>query len=236
MANLVIPGDKLSINNEVPLSLGPGVSCDPRSQEVRPVNAGLEVVSNTKKGQSLYVDYNSKRYLPSVGDYVIGLVTASFSDSYKVSLSSFSSSVVLSYMAFPNATKKNRPTLKVGDLCYARVCSAEKDLEAEIECVDSTTGKDAGFGILEGGAVVEVPLAFARELLFNNQYPFLPILAQNIEFEVAIGLNGKIWIKTANLSTTLACYRAIQKCCKRQPSEFKSTIKSEFKQFANLNV
>ncbi|AMD21091.1 HEL190Wp [Eremothecium sinecaudum] len=233
MANLVIPGDRLHIEENKQVSAGPGVYCDPKTQQLRLVNAGLEVVNETKKGQSVYIEYNSKRYTPAVGDYVIVTIIASFSDSYKVSLSSFSTPVVLSYMSFPNATKKNKPTLKVGDLCYARVSVAEKDLLAELECMDSTTGKVGGFGLLEGGVVVDVPLAFSRELLFNNEYPLLPMLAKYTQLEVAIGVNGKIWINTEDVRTTLACYRSIKDCSTTTESQFKSVIKTHFKGLIN---
>ncbi|AGO11587.1 AaceriADL196Wp [[Ashbya] aceris (nom. inval.)] len=133
-------------------------------------------------------------------------------------------------MAFPNATKKNRPTLKVGDLCYARVSSAEKDLEAELECMDSSTGRDAGFGLLDGGMVAEVSLGFARELLLNETFPLLPELARHAQFEVAIGVNGKIWVKAETLRTTLGCVRAIEACQVRPQAEFKAAIKRVFKE------
>lgn len=229
MSTLIFPGDSLNIDSEQPISLGPGTYLDPVTQEVVPTNAGVEVITNTKRGQTVYVDYDSKRYIPAVGDYVIGIIVGQFSDSYKVSLSSFSSSVTLSYMAFPNASKKNRPTLKVGDLVYARVCSAEKELEAEIECVDSTTGRDAGFGLLDGGMVVDVTLGYARHLLFEKNFPLLKTLSSFTQFEVAIGVNGKIWVKCEDVKNTLACYRSILDCQKTSVKEYKNTIKSHFK-------
>ena len=69
-----------------------------------------------------------------------------------MSLSNFSNDVSLPYMAFPNASKKNRPTLVKGDLVYAKVASAEKELEATLECLDP------GFGILEDGMVLDLSL------------------------------------------------------------------------------
>ncbi|CCE89364.1 exosome non-catalytic core subunit RRP40 TDEL_0A00320 [Torulaspora delbrueckii] len=229
MSTLIFPGDQLNIDSEQPTTLGPGLYFDPVTQEIGPTNAGVEVIANTKRGQTVYVDYDSKRYIPAVGDYVIGIIVGQFSDSYKVSLSSFSSSVTLSYMAFPNASKKNKPTLKVGDLVYARVCAAEKELEAEIECLDSTTGQDAGFGLLEGGIVIDVTLGFARHLLFDKDFPLLKILSSFTQFEVAIGVNGKIWVKCEEVKNTLACYRSIIDCQKTSVSEYKNTIKSHFK-------
>lgn len=234
MTSIIFPGDEAHLDETKPVNIGPGFYCDPISQKVLPVNAGVKVVSEGKKDQSVYVDYNSRRYIPAVGDLVLGTIVGQFTDSYKVSLSNFSSSVTLSYMAFPNASKKNRPTLKVGDLVYARVSAADKELEAELECMDSTTGRDAGFGLLDGGMVVEVTLRFARLLLFENAYPLLPLLAKHTQFEVAIGVNGRIWIKCDELKDTLACFRSILDCQNVPISNYKAIVKKHFTNLAKV--
>ncbi|EDO16208.1 hypothetical protein Kpol_1014p28 [Vanderwaltozyma polyspora DSM 70294] len=233
MSVLVLPGDNVEVDAGKPVSLGPGMYCDPKTQMVLPVNAGVLNRTDNKRGQTLYVDYDSKRYIPATGDFVIGVITGAFADSYRVSLSSFSTPVSLSYMAFPNASKKNRPTLKIGDLVYARVCSSEKELEAEIECMDSTTGQDAGFGLLDEGMVAEVSLGFARQLLYNNDFPLLKLLAKHAQFEIAIGLNGKIWLKSNDIKNTLACYKSILDCSGKQIGEFNEIVKKNFNQFTN---
>lgn len=231
---LVLPGDKLNIDPELPISLGPGVYCNPKTQEIIPVNAGVETIQLGKRGDQLaYVDYDSKRYIPAVGDFVVGTITGAFGDAYKVSLSDFSLGVSLSYMAFPNASKKNRPTLKVGDLVYARVLTAAKELEAEIECMDSSSGQDAGFGLLEDGICIDVPLSFCRHLLFDEQFPLLRLLAKYCKFEIAIGVNGKVWVKTDDIKNTLACYRSIIQCSKSSTKDYSQIIKNQFKMLAN---
>lgn len=234
MSTVVFPGDQLHYDEDKPLNIGPGVYCDPKTQKVFPINAGPTVISDSKKDQSLYIDYDSKRYIPAVGDLVVGIIVGQFTDSYKVSLTSFSTSVTLPYMAFPNASKKNKPTLKIGDLVYARVSSAEKELEAELECVDPTTGKDAGYGLLDGGITVEVSLKFARHLLFDNGFPLLSILAKHTQFEIAIGVNGKIWIKCEEVKDTLACYRSILDCQNLPVSTYKNVIKENFNKVSKV--
>lgn len=229
MSTLIFPGDEVHIDSQKPTSLGPGLYHNPLTQDIEATNAGIEVVTETRKGQTAYIEYNSRRYTPAVGDFVIGVITGQFSDSYKVSLSSFSSSVTLSYMAFPNASKKNKPTLKIGDLVYARVCAAEKELEAEIECLDSTTGKDAGFGLLEGGMIADVSLGLARQMLFDQNFPLMKILSSFTQFEIAIGVNGKVWLKCDKVRSTLACYRSLLDCEKIPITAYKKTIKQHFK-------
>ena len=67
---------------------------------------------------------------------------------------------MLPALAFPGATKRNRPNLQVGALVYCRVAGARADTEPELSCVatrglkrDWMTGQ-ATFGPLRGGATV----------------------------------------------------------------------------------
>ena len=57
MSTLIFPGDQLNIDSEQPTTLGPGLYFDPVTQEIGPTNAGVEVIANTKRGQTVYVDY-----------------------------------------------------------------------------------------------------------------------------------------------------------------------------------
>ncbi|KAH3675893.1 hypothetical protein WICMUC_002463 [Wickerhamomyces mucosus] len=226
MSTLIIPGDSIPINQKSEQLIGPGLHIDLNTKEIIPINSGL--LQNGNK--SIHIESNSKRYIPQTNDYVIGTVTGSFGDIFRVSLSNFSSSVSLSAMAFPNASKKNRPNLKVGSLIYARVSNADPIVDIEIECIDPTTGKDGGFGLLEDGFVFDVNLAFARNLLFDANHPILKLLVQKCKFEIAIGLNGKIWIKTDDLKYTLACSKSIQNCQSVTSTRFKEIINTVFKE------
>lgn len=44
---------------------------------------------------------------------------------------------VLNFLAFEGATRRNRPKLAEGDLVYARVVMAHRDIDAELSCVDA---------------------------------------------------------------------------------------------------
>lgn len=200
MSSVIIPGDSLPVELESgQVIIGPGIYKYPKTQQIIPQQAGLLNVSHPNKKSSdqlLYIESNSKRYIPQVNDFVIGIITGVFGEFFKVSLQEFSSQVQLSMMAFPNATKKNRPNLKVGQAVYARVSEAVAEVDTEIECVDAETGKEGGFGLLdESGYIFEINLNFARELLFNKKCVFLEKLAARCAFEIAIGINGKVWIK-----------------------------------------
>lgn len=46
----------------------------------------------------------------------------------------------LSLLSFEGAYKKNLPKVNVGDLVFARVTAADKDLDPELSCVDAQVG------------------------------------------------------------------------------------------------
>lgn len=230
MSTLIIPGDDLSVPPQSETVIGPGLYSNPLTNEIIPINAGLLETKSYNNRQTIHIESNSKRYIPSTGDFVIGVVTGTFGDTFRVSLSNFSSGVTLNSMSFPNATKKNRPNLKLGNLVYARVSNAEREIDVEIECLDPTTGKDGGFGLLEGGYVFDVSLAFARTLLFEPNHELLNLLVKRCKFEIAIGLNGRIWIKADELKYTLALAKSIERAQTVRKSDFGSIINSTFKE------
>lgn len=226
MSSLILPGDDIPLQSNNNIALGPGIYTTPTNSEIIPVQAGLLQVNN----RSIHIETNGRRYVPSTNDYVIGTVTGSFGDSFRVALSNFSFPVSLSAMAFPNASKKNRPNLKVGNLVYARVSNASPEVDVEIECLDPTTGKDGGFGLLDGGYVFDVNLGFARTLLFDVNHPILNHLVKKCKFEIAIGLNGKVWLKTEEVKYTLAASKAIERCQFVPASQVANTINATFKE------
>ncbi|RCK56242.1 Exosome complex component RRP40 [Candida viswanathii] len=197
---IITPGDKLPIQDitTVKTTIGPGIYKKPQSQQLIPSSAGVFhhiSTTSTKPTQLLYIESNTKRYIPHNNDFVIGLVVGTIGENYKVALQAGSIPVLLGFYAFANASKKNRPLVKNGDLVYGRITNDTVEIDNEMECVDAS-GKEAGFGVLDDlGFVFDVNLNFARELLFNKNSVFLELLALKCKFEIAIGINGKIWIK-----------------------------------------
>lgn len=188
---MIVPGDTLS---DAPQVLGPGVyECN---NQAIPTVAGYLHTTVKLRGTVAYVDLASKHYEPHTNDMVVGVVVGSIGESFKVQIQDFCQPVLLNFMAFPNATKKNRPQLKNGQCVYARVSQAVPEIDVEIECVDAA-GKDGGFGPLdEQGMVVDIAnLAYCRQLLFKANLQVLERLAQKCKFEIAVGMNGKLWIK-----------------------------------------
>ena len=114
----------------------------------------------------------------------------------------------MSYLAFESATKKNRPNVNVGDVVYAKLMVASKDMEPELVCVDGY-GKKAGMGVLEDGYVFTVSLNTVRKLL-SKECVLLQTLGKSIPFEIAVGMNGRVWLRARSVKETMVLAQAVQ--------------------------
>ena len=54
------------------------------------------------------------------------------------------------------------------------------------------------FSQLEGGFMFEVPIEYARRLLAPPRDKGVVILGKHIPYEIAIGVNGKIWVNASS--------------------------------------
>lgn len=116
---------------------------------------------------------------------------------------------LLPQLSFEGATRRNRPNLKAGDIVYARVVAASRDMEPQLSCMDAL-GRAAGFGHLKEGTLVTVTTSMARQLLGSPPAPILQALAQStMQFEVAVGLNGRVWVNGSTATTTILVANAI---------------------------
>jgi exosome complex component RRP40 len=158
----------------------------------------------------------SSQYIPTTGDLVIATIQKSSAEIYYASLSDYTPNATLPQLSFEGATKKTRPQLSFGALVYARVTLANKHMDPELECVSSSTGKSEGLGPLTGGMVFSISLGMARRLMLPNpgELGNLVLLeeigAVGVPFEIAVGRNGKVWVDSGSVKTTLAIGRAIQ--------------------------
>ncbi len=60
--------------------------------------------------------------------------------------------------------------VQLGQTVYGRVSLANKYMEPEIECVNPTTGKSAGFGLLKDGYVLKTSLNLCRRYIRVIQF------------------------------------------------------------------
>ncbi|XP_058044837.1 exosome complex component RRP40 isoform X2 [Ahaetulla prasina] len=147
--------------------------------------------SGSSSGGTYWVDSQQKRYVPVKGDHVIGIVTAKAGDIFKLDVGG-SEHASLSYLAFEGATKRNRPNVQVGDLIYGQFIVANKDMEPEMVCIDSSSRAN-GMGIIgQDGFLFKVSLGLIRKLLAPD-CEIMSDLGQLYPFELVLGMNGRIW-------------------------------------------
>lgn len=46
--------------------------------------------------------------------------------------------------------------------------------------------------------------------MLNSKFPLLSTIASSVPFEIAIGLNGRVWFKTKSISEGIAMKRVIE--------------------------
>lgn len=184
---------------------------------------------------------------------MIATILRSSADAYICAIPSSTSpapssvQATLPHLAFPNATKKTRPVLHPGATVYARVSLANKHMDPELECFDAETGKSAGFGELKAGMVYSVSLGLARRLLGDGKKmaqvakragesweggsgaEVLEELAKTIAFECAVGRNGKVWVDSADVATTLLVGRCIVGSEGLTAEEVRSFVRTQIK-------
>ncbi|TYZ62044.1 hypothetical protein PybrP1_004635 [[Pythium] brassicae (nom. inval.)] len=207
---VVLPGDDVTAaltKTTRCVKLGAGLK-QLSDQRVVCTNAG---VLRYRPANRYWVDYNYKRYAASLDDGVIGVVTDRNAEIYRVNIGA-ASSATLGALAFDGATKRNRPSLRIGALVYARVSKTHKDLEPEITCEapanlskkDWMTGL-AVYGELSGGYVFKTSVTLAKRLL-QEDCAVLAALGRRLPFEIAVGVNGVVWVNSrSSKNTTIVC-------------------------------
>ncbi|KAL4543023.1 hypothetical protein Ndes2526B_g03701 [Nannochloris sp. 'desiccata'] len=208
----VIPGDQVF---QLPESGVVRVGTGLRDDGTQLIASRPGLLQQSKDGK-LWVFGRQKRYIPSVDDAVLGVVTSKFSEYYEIDIAAPFSGL-LPVLAFEGATRRNRPNLKEGDLVYCRVDMADRDLQPTVTCMDGA-GRGAGFGLLQGGYVLETSNAYSRILVTKPPPAVLAALGRSLQFELAVGVNGKIWIAAPTQQATILVAQALQEC-EREPSK-----------------
>ncbi|KAF8319753.1 exosome complex exonuclease RRP40 [Clavulina sp. PMI_390] len=214
-STFVLPGDQVPARAEKQksLKLGPGLvqtssGSSPSSSNDPIIATRSGILNSSENGKRWWVEKNTTRYVPSVGESVIGVIVARHAEGFRVDLGS-AHHASLDALAFEGASKRNKPALKVGSLVYCRVSLANRDMEPEVECVDPTTHKAEGYGELKSGFMVNCSLGLARSFI-SQAHPLLPKLGARFPFEIAIGMNGRVWFKAPDTPHTILFSRAVE--------------------------
>ncbi|EXJ77663.1 hypothetical protein A1O3_09892 [Capronia epimyces CBS 606.96] len=196
---IVLPGEYIPAG-QIPTSqkrrIGHGLRPDPDTGSFMATIGGLLDVDWRKK--SAQISTPNARYIPKPGDLVIAQFRASSTDYFHLFINAHSPQAILPQLAFEGATKKTRPQLKANDLVYAKVVSAQKNMDIELSCVNPSTGKAEpdGLGPLTGGMVFDVSPGLANRLLKKQNVLAMDDLGARLQggFEIAVGRNGKVWV------------------------------------------
>ncbi|KAF9060726.1 exosome complex exonuclease RRP40 [Rhodocollybia butyracea] len=207
----VLPGERVPAQH-VNLKLGPGLLQVNNASGARTtpsvISTRAGTLNHSTNGSKWWIESNSRRYVPAAQEAVIGVIAQKQGEGFRVDIGS-AHSANLDGLAFEGATKRNKPNLKVGSLVYARVSLAHKDMEPELECFDAQTRKAEGFGELKGGFLVRCSLKMCRQLLDPNHF-LLPLLGSVFPLEIAVGLNGRVWINSPDAKHIIAITQAIE--------------------------
>ena len=180
------------------IDLGPGLA--QHGQKIMCLNSG--VLRYRAPAHYFIEDAYVKHYYPKLEDKVLGVIEERGGDVYKVNIFS-GSAAVLPRLAFQGATKRNRPELKRGDIVYCRLSGTDPDADVELTCISATGVKkdwqsgEAVCGALAGGILLRLSVAYASSLLRPDAL-VLSLLGQRLAFEVAIGMNGCVWLRAAS--------------------------------------
>ncbi|GAB5365365.1 hypothetical protein AAMO2058_001051600 [Amorphochlora amoebiformis] len=203
-ASTKFPGDKVDLGG-VPTRLGNGIVQEQGGQVIATRYGALKQSS----GNRVWIDNYQKRYVASVGDWVVGVITEKHGDNYRLDIGE-DQPARLPSLSFEGATKRNKPNLEVGSLMYCTVVMANKHMETELSCISPYVKKEwvtgeGLFGPLKDGYVFKCSLRLARRLM-QAKCHVLKALGELLKFELAIGLNGQVWVNSGSeMETVLIC-------------------------------
>ncbi|KAH0894785.1 LOW QUALITY PROTEIN: hypothetical protein HID58_057214, partial [Brassica napus] len=179
------------------IKLGSGLRQD--SDAISAMRAGKFSYSKPNK---YWVESSHKRYIPRTEDHVLGIVVDYKADNFWVDIkdSAFARSCIRR-----SDTKKHS---QVGTLLYLRVVKTNIGMNPELSGTDAS-GKASVFGPLKDGFMFETSTGLSRMLLSSPTCPVLEALGKKLSFEIATGLNGRVWVNAAAPRSVIIVANAI---------------------------
>jgi exosome complex component RRP40 len=157
-------------------------------------------------------------------------------DLYRVDIGA-SAHASLSNLAFEGASKRNKPQFQAGQVLYCRISELfNGHLDPELSCIlgphDSGIARkewmtnEGAYGELKGGTVTRISTGLARQLLLPNSLVLAELSKHKIAFEVAIGVNGFLWIHSQKPDYTILIQNAITNSEVLTPEQIRSMVKA----------
>jgi len=234
--DVVLPGDHVTDKLKKKQKLGPGLRRSKDDRIIATLAGRLEVTDSVA-----FVRQSLRRYRPMAEDRVVGIVESRMGavdgqgDVYRLNIGA-SHLGNLNNLAFEGATKRNRPRFSPGDLVYARVASVNAD---EGSCTLSCTlgphdvgvprkdwmTNESAYGELRGGTTCQISTGLSRELLHLESVILQALAMTKWPFEVAVGVNGIVWMHSSTPEHTVAIRNALMNAEVLAPSEIEKMVK-----------
>lgn len=201
----VLPGDSIALASlpspldaSSSIALGPGLHYDHETGAFTSHACGH---IREPSPLTYYIDgHRPGAFSLSTGDLVLGVVVRRQMETLLVDIG-YSELASLSLYDFEGSTKRTKPNVDRGDVVYGRL-KIDGQCQPQIVCV-TEDGKADGMGVLhESGYLFDLPVDVANDLI--EQDHLLKELGNEIPYEIAIGANGRVWIKAATTRTMIA--------------------------------
>ncbi|XP_073027559.1 uncharacterized protein [Primulina eburnea] len=131
----------------------------------------------------------------------------------------------LPVLAFEGGTRRNIPKFNMGTLLYVRVVKANIGMNPELSCMDAS-GKAAEYGPLKDGFSFESSTGLCRMLLKSPTCPVLETLGKKLAFEIAVGLNGRVWVNAISPSIVILVANTIMQTESLSPTQQKIRVEN----------
>ncbi len=192
--NIVVPGDLLS---DDPTKSGEGT-----------------YVENGKVYSLIYGIFDDKdkirviplsgKYIPSIGDVVIGLIVDISFSNWKVDITS-PYEALMHISEYPRRIDSSEMSkiMRVGDLAIFKVVDVDSSMKIELAL------KDDQLQVLRNGRIVELSYSKVPRVI-GRAGSMISLLKNTLNINIFVGKNGRIWISGKESDEDLAV-RAIKK-------------------------
>ena len=231
---LILPGESYNFNRNL---LSYNVFYYNSKKKNKPLISKKTTMLDLNNKKLELASYIGKIYTPKVNDVVIGLITLKTLEFYKLYINS-NFEATLNTIDFEGATRKTRPKLNIGDIVFGRVINENKFYNTIISCrsIEDTKTWSTGesmFGQLIDGRLYDINREYIWNLYNNNK--IIERLKDMVEFEMVIGMNGKIWIKSEKLEDNIKIYQCILESFKKNNNEMETYMNNLFNYNNNNN-
>ena len=175
-----------------------------------------------------------EKYVPSMGDKVIGKVLRKMADNYEMDVRS-DRRALLGVLSFQGATKKSKPNLTDGDLVFCQIQSVPQYLLYKVTCISSKSTKiwnsgEAHFGHLSVGIEIIIPLFLA--FFLSHDETLFELIRKYLTFEVVVGINGILWFRAKSIKHTLLLSTIFKEIAYMEKNQAHEYVKNQIPNFA----